>query len=236
MWIPLPSALTDVHFCGVDTAWLWDTAYVYGSVTVQAVLLCVLCLPLVLFKQYNTVGLFSDPCSQKDLYAKKLALNTTLVLAKEKNPPPSYTQCEAEWTARFSFYILWIIFLAQSSAQLNWLTTGRWTSQKALSWLSRIFLSALSFFLSILWTETIGNLRCIFMNSYSIRVILVPQTDNNLKNLVKTKSSKTHRDVTFSVTEFYSLIPRWQHFYPVNLENWYSMFVSQTKVTWPKLV
>lgn len=33
------------------------------------------------------------------------------------------------------------------------LTTGRWTSQNALSWLSRIFLSALSFFLSILPTE-----------------------------------------------------------------------------------
>lgn len=30
------------------------------------------------------------------------------------------------------------------------LTTGLWTSQKALSWLSRIFLSVLSFFLSIL--------------------------------------------------------------------------------------
>lgn len=35
-------------------------------------------------------------------------------------------------------------------APLRSLTTGRWTSQNALSWLSRIFLSALSFFLSIL--------------------------------------------------------------------------------------
>lgn len=33
------------------------------------------------------------------------------------------------------------------------LTTGRWTSQNALSWLSKIFLSALSFFLSILSAE-----------------------------------------------------------------------------------
>ena len=37
------------------------------------------------------------------------------------------------------------------------LTTGRWTSQKALSWLSRIFLSVLSFFLSILHTRSVGE-------------------------------------------------------------------------------
>lgn len=39
----------------------------------------------------------------------------------------------------------------------SWLTTGRWTSQNALSWLSRIFLSALSFFLSILSTEEMSH-------------------------------------------------------------------------------
>lgn len=36
------------------------------------------------------------------------------------------------------------------------LTTGLWTSQKALSWLSRIFLSVLSFFLSILRVRSDG--------------------------------------------------------------------------------
>jgi len=38
------------------------------------------------------------------------------------------------------------------------LTTGLWTSQKALSWLSRIFLSVLSFFLSILQRRS-SNVR-----------------------------------------------------------------------------
>lgn len=36
------------------------------------------------------------------------------------------------------------------------LTTGLWTSQKALSWLSRIFLSVLSFFLSILQMSSVS--------------------------------------------------------------------------------
>lgn len=46
------------------------------------------------------------------------------------------------------------------------LTTGRWTSQKALSWLSRIFLSILSFFLSILQMRSASlrqNVRSAFL-------------------------------------------------------------------------
>lgn len=26
VWVPLSSALADVHLCGVDTAWLWEVA------------------------------------------------------------------------------------------------------------------------------------------------------------------------------------------------------------------
>lgn len=49
--------------------------------------------------------------------------------------------------------------LTQTGSVYVRLTTGLWTSQKALSWLSRIFLSILSFFLSILQN------RAVFFNN-----------------------------------------------------------------------
>lgn len=49
------------------------------------------------------------------------------------------------------------------------LTTGLWTSQKALSWLSRIFLSVLSFFLSILRVRS-GSVRKMARGSPGISV------------------------------------------------------------------
>lgn len=90
--VPLSSALTDIHLCRVDTAWLWRGG---GAGCLEP------SSRLSLFK------IHSDPSPQISSHVSVLDI-------------------------------------------LRSLTTGRWTSQNALSWLSRIFLSALSFFLSIL--------------------------------------------------------------------------------------
>lgn len=63
-------------------------------------------------------------------------------------------------------------------------TTGRWTSQKALSWLSRIFLSVLSFFLSILQNQ----------RNTKLQDINIKQTAGNLPNSQIASHVKTDKE------------------------------------------
>lgn len=102
MWVPLSSALADVHLCGVDTAWLWEAAgesVFLGQITV---FLQHVWSTLVL-TQYDAVALYSNATFTQGSYAKRpnLILLLTTNQLSQLNSVWSYICCFQALNTKF---------------------------------------------------------------------------------------------------------------------------------------